>query len=70
MGSNVDIYEDWIAEIDGERPTVDICEQTLQKSETPNTGAFDGRCYGAMLFVSLTVALIGMRMLRKRSGKR
>ena len=62
-------YEDWIVEIDGERPTADLCEQTLQKTETPDTGVFDyGRCYWAMLFVSALVAVISMRMLRKRSG--
>lgn len=62
---------DWITEIDGERPTTDICEQTLQKAETPNTGVFDyRRCYWAMLFVSVLIAVIGVRALRKRSGNR
>ena len=62
---------DWITEIDGERPTTDICEQTLQKAETPNTGVFDyGRYYWAMLFVSVLIAAIRARTLRKRSENR
>ncbi len=62
--------EDWIEEIDGERPTTDICE-TMQKTETPNTGVFDyGRCYWGMLFVSLLCAVISVRMLHKRSKKK
>ena len=62
---------DWITEIDGERPTTDICEQTLQKAETPNTGVFDyGLCYWSMLFVPVLISVIGARMLRKRSEKR
>lgn len=55
-------YEDWIVEIDGERPTSDLCEQALQKTETPATGVFDyGRQYWSLLFLSILIICIAIK---------